>query len=116
MKKYTFRNATESLIGFSYVQWSHLPTEDNGWLLISKSFLVGFRIISRKKEDGTYELMITNYEYHFLLYIPIPDSITSYFSKKYKKEIQDFLEKELNLKIKHITVEEADVLDTECMI
>lgn len=34
----------------------------------------------------------------------------------YKKEIQDFLEKELNLKIKQITVEEADVLDTEYII
>ena len=106
-KKYTFRNATESLSGFSYVQWSQMPTENHGNLLISKSFLVGFRIISRKKEDGTHELMMTNYENTFLIFIPIPDSITSYFSEKYKKEIQNFLEKELNVKIKHVSVKDA---------
>ena len=92
LKKYTLRNVTESLSGFSYIQWSQMPTENHGNLLISKSFLVGFRIISRKNEDGTHELMMTNYKNTFLIFIPVPDSITSYFSKKYKKEIQDFLE------------------------
>ena len=106
-KKYTFGNATESLSGFSYVQWSQTPTENYGNLLISKSFLVGVRIISRKKEDGTHELMMTNYENTFLIFIPVPDSITSYFSRKYKKELQGFLEKELNVKIKHISVRDA---------
>lgn len=106
-KKYPFRKATESLSGFSYVQWSQMPTENYGNLLISKSFLVGVRIISRKKEDGTHELMMTNYENTCLIFLPVPDLITSYFSEKYKKEIQNFLEKELNVKIKHVSVKDA---------
>ena len=111
LKKYVFAYATESYNKFSYVQWEKDLKNTRFSNLIIKQYLslVGFRLIC-EETNGVNHLSITNHTANIDLIffkIQIPNFIISFFSESYINEICFFLEKQLNTKIKKISLDEA---------
>jgi hypothetical protein len=108
LANHPFRQISENINGFSFILWDGMPGKKYQNLLIKKSFgLVGIRIISERQEDGTFELKITNHKCSFI-FIPIPNSVISFFSKTYIEDIQSYLENKLGVNIKKIDKKDAD--------
>ena len=108
LANHPFCQISHNINGFSFILWHGMPGKKYQNLLIKKSFgLVGVRIISERQEDGTFELKITNHKCSFI-FIPIPNSVISFFSKTYIEDIQSYLENKLGVNIKKINKKDAD--------